>query len=259
MGASPEVFAAALSEANAHVRRYPKLVHLLDLGEATDLVAAYVARRAVRAWLYHLPVTKHDDAIRDILTDAHSHVWEGGEADRVHALYSHHLASGRLIGLSPTVVAVHRAVFTLAVWQGTPVLAATRFLATAICQQSGIERDARTLSRALERLHRLDVIEWERGERGLKSTSGRIRLPLSDTPPGTVPSVTDVLDLAMTTDLELALSDYRHKARGNLRQRSDAAHTRHAGDHLASVEAQARESAYYEPWGNAEIAAGLDL
>lgn len=237
MGASPTVYADALSDACAYVRLHPKLAHLLGVGEATDLLGAFRVSPAVREWLDHIPVARHDEVMRAILTKAHSYVWEGDEADRVHALYAHQLASGQLSDVSPTTTAAHRAIFTLAVWQGTPVLASLRFLTTAIREQSGMRRDPATIRRAVRRLHGRGLIHLEPGQAGLRAASGRIRLPLNDVPQLMVPTINVVTDLAMTTQLQLALDEYRQGARRKLRERSQAAHMGHAQHRQADAEA----------------------
>lgn len=210
------VAGAAMSEACSYVRRYPKLVHWMqtDDPEAERIIAAMKVRTAVKAWLETQRFQRWQEVLADLIDKADTFVNHGEQAGRLMETYRRHRDSGELSALSPTALAVHRAVFALAIYDGAPVLASLRYIQTVVSAQSvgRIRVSPAAVQKHIDKLvARRLFLGYDRGYRGVYGRAGRISLELS--PLASEPDPELVLALALTADQRIALLDYVSESR----------------------------------------------
>lgn len=203
------------------------------------LLARFRAEPAIRGWLYPKAYRRHSAMVAELLDKADTYVLHGGQAERVAALYAQQCASDTLTGASPTRRAVHRAVFSLAMLQGSPLLASRRYVLAVARAQSGVDVSSTAVGKHLAALSADGLIHVAPGTPGLRSRSGLIELDLTAEPDlGLVLEAVSALTLG--SEEILAMRDYRESAQRNLAARSEHAHKPFAERRAREWEAEQR-------------------
>ncbi|WP_322937586.1 hypothetical protein [Nocardioides bizhenqiangii] len=209
---SEDAARAAMSEACSYVRRYPKLVHWMQTGdvEAERILDNFRNRTPVTVWLRRVSYRRHEDVLVELLDAADVFVNRSGQAARIMETYRQQRDSAKLDELSSSARAVHRAVYSLGIYQGAPVLGSLRYVQTTVAAQSQnrIRLSPRAVQKHIEKLvERGLFLSYDPGRRSTYGNeSGTIDLELS--PVASEPDVDMVLLLSLTLDQRLALSDY---------------------------------------------------
>ena len=213
MGLNPDDAAsAAMSVACSYVRRYPKLVYWMAVGdpEAAQVLVRLRDQRAIKRWLRHAAAFRRwEQVLADLIDKADTFVNHNGQAGRLMETYRQQRDTGKLDDLSPSARAVHRAVFSLGVYNGAPVLASLRYVETAVRAQSAgtISLSPAAVQKHIKNLVKLKLfLDYDPGYRGVRAGAGRVALEL--TPVASEPDVDLVLNLSLSADQQLALCDY---------------------------------------------------
>lgn len=243
----PDVAAAAMSVACHYVRTYPKLVHWMttsDDAQAEPILERLRDNGAVKRWLHHdVAFRRWQEELAELIDAADTFVNHSGQAGRLMETYRQQKDSGQLDQLSTSARAVHRAVFSLGVYDGAPVLGALRYIQTAVRAQSGgsVQLSPTAVGKHLRSLTRRGLfLHYDPGQRGARVTAGRVHLEL--TPVTGEPDTDLVLDLSLSQEHRLALVEYvgesrerRAEARGRLQQEKARLERVLMKPHLATI------------------------
>lgn len=228
MGSSndPDAAAKAMSVACRYVRRNPKFAHWLASGDVngTSLLRVFKSERAIRHYIRTQAHRRETEILTAMVDTADTFVNHGGQASMLVATYVHQRESGQLELLNPTRRAVHRAVFSLGVYYGSPVLASMRYLQVVLRGQSSIEVTPATISNHVKALTRdglfLDFAPGDRYRKALRAdgsshrvyAAGRVWLDLTIDPEAST-DARAVVDLELTANQRLTLMEYADSAR----------------------------------------------
>ena len=146
------------------------------------------------------------------------------QGDLLVTAYAEQRDAELLDGLGATRFAVHRAVFSLAVHQGSPLKASTRYIGVLVNAQSGVEVTAPTVRKHVLALVRDRlVLSYEPGRPGIRSESGTIRLE-HPAEPADLLDADALVALSLGDSEVMALRDYRKAAQVDQAERSMASH-----------------------------------
>lgn len=223
------VASEAMSEACSFVRRYPKLVHWMQVGDVQEeqVLDNFRSRTAVKLWLRSQALRRQEEVLLDLLDKADIFVNHSGQAGRLMETFRQQRDSGKLDGLHPTARAVHRAVFSLGIYQGAPVLCSLRYVQTVVRAQSAgeVQVSHTAIQKHIKNLVTRGLFaSYDPGKRtAYRDQAGTVAL--ETTPVASEPDVDVVLALSLTIDQRLALIEFvsdSHDRQEKLRRELDA-------------------------------------
>ncbi len=229
MGVSRDVSGAAHAAACAVVREHPKLAHwlLYEQTEARPVLANFKEDWAIIRYLREIKVTRHEAELLALIHRADDFVHGGGQAARVAALYAKQESDGRLDGMWPSRLAVHRAAFAIAYAFGAPALASLRLIQTVVHEQSGVPISHSVVNKQLAKLQRDGLLTYAPGSPGIYNARSGL-IVLDDLPAGVDDLAHEVVHLlTLTSTTRQAIADYQQHARKDRERRSRSAEVRY--------------------------------